>query len=149
MSPKDEAPQADAGEPKPEPTSKPKIIVDEDWKSQVQAEKETAQKGDAQASSTADKPKPESAAGGSSPRRLPPASFATLVTSLATQAVAAMGQMPGPDGKPLSADQNLARHLIDTLEILGEKTKGNLDADEAKLLSNIQHELRMLFIAQK
>ena len=57
-----------------------------------------------------------------------------LVTSLATQAMAALGQIPGDDGKPLPMNLDYAKHFIDLLGVLEEKTKGNLDEAEASFL---------------
>ncbi len=134
-----------------EETSKPKIIVDDDWKSRAQAEKEQLQQ---QASAKQKQPPAESAQEEPSPSRpepeadipLPPASFSFLVTSLATQALATMGQVPGEDGKPIVQLKH-AKHFIDTLAMLEEKTKGNLTPDEAAMLENVIHELRLIFVA--
>jgi hypothetical protein len=78
--------------------------------------------------------------------QVPAASMATLVTSLATQALGV--ELPGlPKGEPRP---DVAKHLIDTLTLLEEKTKGNLTADEAAMLEQTLHELRLVFIsAQK
>ncbi len=139
-----------------EEVSKPKIIVDDDWKSQAQAEKEQLQQQAAakqqeetatQEQSNEATPPPETAeppepqSGG----QLPPASFNVLVTSLATQALASMGQIPGPEGKPV-VELDHAKHFIDTLAVLEDKTKGNLSDDEAALLGNAVHELRLMFV---
>ncbi|HRX83131.1 MAG TPA: DUF1844 domain-containing protein [Pirellulaceae bacterium] len=138
-----------------EETSKPKIIVDDDWKSRAQAEKEQLQreaeakhqetrKGSPTTKSTSNSPEPVS----HEPARhepLPPASFSVLVMSLATQALATMGQIPGDDGKPV-VELDHAKHFIDTLGVLDEKTKGNLAPDEAAMLTNALHELRLLFV---
>ena len=76
---------------------------------------------------------------------LPPPRFDTLIQLLASQAVVAMGMVPGPDGQ-VSRELPLARHFIDLLSILEAKTKGNLDAAEAKQLDATLHELRMTFM---
>ena len=111
-----------------------KIIIDEDWKSQVEREREQIQsKGEA----------PEQGV----PGEIPEASFALLVTTLATQAMAAMGQIPDPSQDQPLVHLGLARHHIDTLAMLGEKTQGNLDAEEAQMLEQVIHQLRMLFVA--
>ncbi len=136
-----------------EETSKPKIIVDDDWKSRAQAEKEQLQK-QAEAKqkeqpAAAAKDEPVSSAAQRQPEAdlpLPPASFSFLVTSLATQALATMGQVPGEDGKPIVQLKH-AKHFIDTLAMLEEKTKGNLTPDEAAMLENVIHELRLIFVA--
>lgn len=144
-----------------EPTSKPKIIVDDDWKSRAQAEKEQLQReAAAKQSRQPDMPPPtkptsteptstEPTSSSSEPESgetLPTASFSVLVTSLATQAVAMMGQIPGEDGQPI-VELDHAKHFIDTLGVLEDKTKGNLTPDEAALLTNVLHELRLLFVA--
>ena len=76
----------------------PKIIVDEDWKAKAQAEKEAAQQPDAQdesAEKEADA-KTQDAQQEATPGPMPEASFSLLATTLATQALAALGRMPGP-----------------------------------------------------
>ncbi|HAY82218.1 MAG TPA: DUF1844 domain-containing protein [Planctomycetaceae bacterium] len=122
----------------------PKIIIDEDWKSQVEAEKAAAedQRDETPAESPPEEPGEEPA---DNQFELPPASFSLLVSSLATQALAALGQMPGPDGKPMH-EPVIAKHHIDTLGVLQEKTKGNLDGDEIVMLNNVLHELRMAYV---
>jgi len=40
----------------------------------------------------------------------------------------------------------MARHTIDTLEMLADKTRGNLDADEERLLQSVLYEVRMTFV---
>lgn len=80
-----------------------------------------------------------------SPSRLPPASFEVLISTLATQAMSALGLVPGPDGKQ-EPDLDVARHFIDTLGILEEKTSGNLTEAEAQLLQHVLHDLRLAFV---
>jgi hypothetical protein len=116
---------------------KPKIIVDEDWKSQVQAEKETAKQQHEQPDSSAQ----------SVP--LPEASFGHLVTLLATQASAAMGGGAPPDQEEVVVDLGIAQHMIDLLDVLEQKTKGNLTQDESNLLAQLLHSLRMMYVACK
>ena len=77
--------------------------------------------------------------------RLPPASFAVLVSSLATQTLAMLGQIPLQDGKPILRLDH-AKHHIDTLAMLEEKTKGNLEASEMVMLNNVLHDLRMTYV---
>jgi len=132
-----------------EEASEPKIIVDDDWKSRAQAEKEQLQRqaGAKESQEPAAQPQdePSSSSEPEAHGPLPPASFSVLVTSLATQALATMGQLPGADGKPvLQLDH--AKHFIDTLAVLDEKTKGNLTPGESAMLTNALHELRLLFV---
>jgi hypothetical protein len=137
--------------------NKPKIIIDEDWKSQVEREREqlrgqetgTAPAADAAAASSA---APEvghdtkSARDYSNDIELPPPSLAMLVSTLATQAIAGLGQLPDPEiGQPIVRPK-FAKYHIDLLAILQEKTKGNLTGEEAQMLEGALHELRMIYV---
>jgi hypothetical protein len=76
---------------------------------------------------------------------LPPASFAFLVYSLRAQAEMQLGLMNFGQEKQ-EPNLLLARHSIDTLSILLEKTKGNLTLEEQRLLENSLTELRFRFV---
>jgi len=77
---------------------------------------------------------------------LPPASFSFLVLSLRAQAEIQLGLMHfGPEPKP-EPDLPIARHTIDMLGVLLEKTKGNLTADEQQALDNALTEMRFGFV---
>lgn len=127
---------SDSNAEKPQENNASKLHVDEDWKNQVRAEKEAFQQLDAE----------QQPGGGQGEAQMPEASFSMLVTTLATQATVALGQMAAPDATEVSVDLALAKHLVDTLEILEEKTKGNLTPDESGMLSSVLHQLRMLYI---
>ena len=118
----------------------PKIVVDDDWKAEAQAEKEKlderAQKQDQQDTGAQDQ----------AARELPPATFATLVSSLATQVMLAMGGMQDPKTKRRIVDLALAKHHIDTLAMLEEKAKGNLTDEETKLLDQALYQVRMHYV---
>lgn len=88
--------------------------------------------------------KSESASDASS--QLPPASFSSLITMLATQALVALGQMPDPTQNKTVVRLNLARFYIDTLSVLEDKTRGNLVEEEARLLTGLLGDLRMAYI---
>ena len=80
------------------------------------------------------------------PDKLPPPSFNLLVATFASQGAVAFGQVPNPiDGKT-EVRLELGRHAIDMLDILQQKTKGNLAADEDKFLEAVLHQLRMAFV---
>lgn len=114
-------------------SQQPKIIVDSEWKSRVESEKEALKHQEQQ---------PTHPSG-----ELPPASFPMLVSTLVTQALVALGQIPDPfSGKP-ELQLPVAGHFIDTLAILEQKTKGNLTPDESAMLTDVLHQLRMAFIA--
>jgi hypothetical protein len=129
---------------------KPQIFVDEDWKSRVEAEKKAAAEKTTVGASTAT----SSAAGGESAERvsreppppLPPATLSFLVTTLATQAMVSLGQVPNPFSGKVEIRLPEARHFIDTLAMLEEKTAGNRTPEESALLRGALHQLRMAYI---
>lgn len=126
-----------------------KIIIDEDWKSQVQAEKEAAKQG---GPSPTGEPASagEAAASTSAPPhdpQMPPASFEMLVTTLATEALVALGQVPHPATNKAELHRNHAQYIIDMLDVLRQKTKGNLSPQEQQLIDDVLHQMRMLFVA--
>ena len=80
-------------------------------------------------------------------RELPAASFSSFIVSLAGSAMAHMGQAAAQGDEPISVDLPMARQTIDLLSLLQEKTKGNLDNEEEKLLQTLLYELRTQFVA--
>ena len=77
---------------------------------------------------------------------LGPVDFSTHVLSLASTALIALGQMPGPEGESHELDLETARHLIDVLAMLEHRTKGNLDEAEQKLLGSLIYDLRVAYV---
>ena len=78
---------------------------------------------------------------------LPEPSLISLTTGLAAQAMVSMGVFPNPaTGKNLML-LNQASHLIDTIDLLYEKTTGNRTNEETQTLENVLHELRMIYLA--
>jgi len=77
---------------------------------------------------------------------LPGIDFSTLVLSLATSAMVHMGLVPETEGGPVEKNLALAHQSIDTLEMLQDKTRGNLTDDETKLLQSVLYELRMGYV---
>ena len=90
----------------------------------------------------------DAGSGGSGSRGdLPQIDFSTFLLSLAASAMVQLGMAPGPEGETREEpDFAMARHTIDTLEMLAEKTRGNLDADEERLLQSVLYEVRMSFV---
>jgi len=116
-------------------SEEPKIIVDEDWKSQVQKEKEELREK-------------ESETPAANPHGIPEASFEVLLATLATQAMAMMGLLPDIDGSGASpVNLPMARHLVDMVAVLKEKTEGNLSEQESTAITENLHQLRMAFVA--
>jgi hypothetical protein len=129
----------------------PKIIIDDDWKKQAQADKEKlaeqSKADEAAAEQTPAEGQPGAAPGpDGQPRQLPPATFTTLVSSMATQAMMALGAFADPKDEKVMVDLELAKHHIDTLKVLEEKTKGNLDEEETKLMEQASYQVQMLFV---
>ena len=91
---------------------------------------------------------PDAAAGGNLPN-LPPASFQFLVSMLFTQAMSFLGQIPDPESGQTRVDKAMARHTIDTLDVLTEKTRGNLTEDEDQMLREALHALRLAYVSVK
>ena len=78
---------------------------------------------------------------------IPEADFPSFLLSLATSALFHMGLIADPEsGEKTAANLPLARHSIDTLALLQEKTQGNLTSEEEELLTNLLTELRMRFV---
>jgi hypothetical protein len=72
--------------------------------------------------------------------------FETLVSYLSTTAMFQLGLIPGPSGERIPADMPNAKRTVDLLEVLQEKTKGNLSPGESRLLEDVLYELRMTFV---
>jgi len=128
----------------------PGISVDSDWKAEARKEKERLKAQSAQAA-TAPSGAAESAAGAAATappgqRQLPDADFRTMVSQMVTQAMYAMGMIADPQTGRRVAMVDLARYHIDMLSVLEEKTQGNLDEDEAKMLATSLYELRMQYV---
>ena len=72
--------------------------------------------------------------------------FETLVSYLSTTAMYQLSLLPGPDGERMPPDPVNARRTIDLLEVLQKKTRGNLTADETRLLDEVLYELRASYL---
>ncbi|MCI0499266.1 MAG: DUF1844 domain-containing protein [Planctomycetales bacterium] len=114
-----------------------KIIIDEDWKVQAQKEKEKLKEQEAAEEKT---PREESGIG------LPPADFSGLVSILASQAFYALGIFRMDEKDEREPDLPMAKFNIDMLGVLDEKCKGNLSAEESKMLKGTLDQLRMAFV---
>jgi hypothetical protein len=76
-----------------------------------------------------------------------PASFLSLIMSLASNAAASLGMMPHPVTGETGVDLKTAKHWIDVLGMLEQKTHGNLDEQEAMMLENLLADLRMQYVS--
>lgn len=78
----------------------------------------------------------------------PPIDFTSYVLSYYTQGIVFLGKVPNPYTNKKEEDVEAARHIIDLLSMLEQKTKGNLTNEEKQLLENVLYELRMEFMAK-
>jgi len=76
-----------------------------------------------------------------------PASFISLIMSLASNAAASLGMMPHPVTGETGVDLKTAKHWIDVLGMLEQKTKGNLDPQEEQMLEGLLADLRMQYVS--
>lgn len=72
--------------------------------------------------------------------------FSHLIETFAVQALIALGKVMNPITKKYERDLTLAKYHVGILEVLEQKTKGNLTADEGKLLEELLHNVRMAYI---
>jgi hypothetical protein len=75
-----------------------------------------------------------------------PASFVNFLSTLATNAVAALGAMPHPVTGQRSVDLETGKFWIDILVMLREKTNGNLHPKESQLLEGLLGDLQMQYV---
>ena len=78
--------------------------------------------------------------------KLPPVDFSAFIAELGTTALAYLGGFQNPETKEVFVDLEMAKRTIDTIDLLKEKTKGNLTAPESNLLDNTLYNLRMTYI---
>lgn len=79
----------------------------------------------------------------------PPVNFANFVISLSTSALFHFGDFPEYEGGKAEKNLPAAKQTIDILDMLNQKTKGNLDADEANLIQGVLYELKMRYVKEK
>ncbi len=115
--------------------------VDESWKEEARREKERLAKEEAEPA-----PKGDEGEDAADRGRIPAPSFDLLVVSLAIQARIALGEIPNPITRKQELDLDGAKHAIDLLGVLEEKTKGNLTDDEKSRLESALYSLRMRYV---
>ncbi len=77
---------------------------------------------------------------------LPEINFSTFVISLSTQALMHLGEIPNPLSGKEERDVPVAKQMIDILGMLQDKTRGNLNDGESKLIEGILFDLRMKYV---
>ncbi|MDH5683049.1 MAG: DUF1844 domain-containing protein [bacterium] len=79
-------------------------------------------------------------------QELPPVSFQSIILMFSAAVLQYLGITPNPLTNKTEKNLSMAKQTIDTLEVLKAKTKGNLDAEEEKLLDSLLYELRMHYL---
>ena len=77
---------------------------------------------------------------------MPDVTFTGFILSLNTTALFHMGELSHPVTGEKVMDLELAKHTIDTISLLKEKTKGNLSRDEDELITTIIYDLKMRYV---
>ena len=77
---------------------------------------------------------------------MPEVTFSTFVMSLNTSVLYHLGELPDPESGEKFVNLDLARHAIDTLVVLEQKTKGNLTEEESELMRNILYDVKIRFV---
>ena len=77
---------------------------------------------------------------------LPEINFSTFVISLSTQALMHLGEIGNPLTGKVEPDRPVAKQMIDIIGMLREKTRGNLDPGEDRLIEDILFDLRMKYV---
>ncbi len=109
------------------------LHIDTDWKTEAAQEKERLTQED----------QTGAAAAGAVPGQ---PGLADLVNMLAMQAAIALGGFQGPGGEQMPPNPAAAKHYIDLLDVLDNRTKGNLTDDEQQMLDKVLYELRMQYV---
>jgi len=146
------------------------LHVDTDWKKQAQEEKRRLAEQQQKAAATPPTPRvpppgvgigpgatamgapsaagavPGAGAAQRGRRERPEASFASLVQSVMTQVLFYLGELAPPGGEPM-LNLDMAKHQLDTLNVLEEKTVNNLTEDEKRLLDAALYDTRARFIS--
>jgi len=79
----------------------------------------------------------------------PPVNFTNFVISLSTSALFHFGDFPESEGGKAQKNLPAVKQTIDILDMLNEKTKGNLDQDEDNLIKGVLYELKMRYVKEK
>jgi hypothetical protein len=147
----------------------PSLSIDTDWKKQAQEEKRRlAEEQQRKAAAAAAGPSPLPPTGapmggppapgarpgagrGAAPtargrRELPPASFSTLVQSIVTQILFYLGDLSPQGGEPM-LNLDMAKHQLELLTMIEEKTVNNLSPEEKQMLDAALYEARMRYVS--
>jgi hypothetical protein len=103
---------------------------------------DTTQGGEPQADASAEKAEAARGAG-----KLPPPDFRTFLAGLFTQTLMELGEIENPLTRQKRTNLPEASYLIDTIDMLRDKTRGNLQQDEEEYLNALLHDLRLRYVA--
>ncbi|MBT4531129.1 MAG: DUF1844 domain-containing protein, partial [Phycisphaerae bacterium] len=112
----------------------PNIQVDSDWKAEAQAEKERLSEAEQKVEDNAEQ------------RKMPEPNFRGLLGILASQALMGLGMHQDPSGKGVMVDLEGSKFAISLLEMLEDKTKGNLSEEESAEIKQLTAELQSRFV---
>lgn len=76
----------------------------------------------------------------------PGLNFSTFILSLSTSALVCLGELPDPVSNEKNINTSLAKQTINIIEILKEKTKGNLNEEEERLIDGILYDLHLRYV---
>ena len=77
---------------------------------------------------------------------LPPVDFHTFILSLGSSALLHLGELDDPNGRDSRPNLPMAKHTIDVIGMLQEKTRGNLSPPEDRLLESLLYDLRLRYV---
>ncbi|MBI5886992.1 MAG: DUF1844 domain-containing protein [Deltaproteobacteria bacterium] len=80
------------------------------------------------------------------PKELPPLDFTTFILSLSSSVLMNLGVVENPVTNKMEKEPALAKQTIELIELLKDKTKGNLSEDEGRLLDEVLHELHLWYV---
>jgi Domain of unknown function (DUF1844). len=83
---------------------------------------------------------------GTEGNRMPKVTFTTFILSLASSGLVQLGEVPDPETGAMGENLLMAKHTIDVLNMLRDKTIRCLDEEEAKLMEGLLYELRMKYV---
>mgnify|MGYP001480893802 CR=1 FL=1 len=115
--------------------SSPEIQVDSDWKAEAQAEKVRLQDAEQKATEKSE-----------AKQQMPEPNFRGLLGILASQALMGLGMHQDPSGKGVMVDLEGAKFVIDLLEMIQDKTDGNLSEEESTEIKQLVTELQNRFV---
>jgi Domain of unknown function (DUF1844) len=117
---------SESGEVRQESQEQPKAAPASDNPTAGDAAKETTKRDETQA--------------------LPEINLSTFIISLSTQALMHLGEIANPLTGQIEVDTAVAKQMIDIIGMLREKTRGNLNAGEDRLIEDILFDLRMKYV---